>query len=74
MAINVSTFVTDELTEGNGTFLDDLLALNPTATPAQAAAGAQALVDLVGRGLQHVKDNAVALDGTSGGGDDLDID
>lgn len=73
MAINVSAFVTEEITEGNGTLMDDLLAVNPTATAGELAAGAQLLADLVGRGLQHIKDNAVALNGTAGE-DTLDVD
>lgn len=74
MTIDVSAFVTDETTEGNGTLLDDILALNPHATAGEVTAGATMLANFVGRALQHIKDNAVALDGTSGGGDSLDID
>lgn len=74
MAIDVSAFVTEETTEGNGTLLDDLLAQNLDATVDQMLPFAQVIADCVGRGLQHIKDNAVALDGTAGGGDQLDID
>lgn len=72
MAIDVSGYVTDETTSGNGTLLDDLVALaaastpvtvppTPSATPAQLLPFATLLADAIGRALQHIKDDADVL-------------
>ena len=66
MAIDVAAFVTSETTESEGTLLDDLLALNASATAAQMSPLAEAIADCVGRALQTIKDDADLTGVTSG--------
>jgi hypothetical protein len=58
MAMTITDYEFVEKTEGQGGFMDDLLALNTTLDDADYQAFADAVAEAIGRALQFIKDNA----------------